>query len=187
MRLFWEKGFSGVSLPELEERTGLSRSSLYNSFGSKQQIFEQSLQRYREEKCEQICHPLEAGDRGLDDLLAFIDSAYAQFTSKSGGSGCLLVNCMVEFGGTDETVSRHASEHLDRLRKALSSTLMRAVALGEISTEERAEKVDLLLALLLGICVATRAGLAPTQVGKLVQAMRVQIRGWTKHPAKSRG
>ena len=94
---------------------------------------------------------------------------------------------MVEFGGTDETVSRHASEHLDRLRKALSSTLMRAVALGEISTEERAEKVDLLLALLLGICVATRAGLAPTQVGKLVQAMRVQIRGWTKHPAKSRG
>ncbi len=33
--LFWRAGFEGASVPALEEATGLSRSSIYNTFGSK--------------------------------------------------------------------------------------------------------------------------------------------------------
>ena len=33
--LFWEQGYEATSITELEERTGLNRSSLYREFGSK--------------------------------------------------------------------------------------------------------------------------------------------------------
>ncbi|MFI5337331.1 MAG: TetR/AcrR family transcriptional regulator [Opitutales bacterium] len=184
MRLFWEKGFTAVSLPELEARTGLSRSSLYNSFGSKQEIFGQALERYRREVGEQMCRPLEAGTRGLADLLEFFDAAARQFSSPAGAAGCLLVNSMVEFGGADEAVAGHVSEHLARLRRALAGTLERAAKLGEVPSGHAEEKANLVLGLLLGITVSARAGLPRAEVGAMVEAARTQIRGWSVKPAR---
>ena len=36
--LFWEQGYERTSIADLEERTGLNRSSLYTEFGSKRQL-----------------------------------------------------------------------------------------------------------------------------------------------------
>ena len=33
--VFWRRGFEDTAVPDLEEATGLSRSSIYNAFGSK--------------------------------------------------------------------------------------------------------------------------------------------------------
>lgn len=184
MRLFWEKGFSAVSLPELEERTGLSRSSLYNSFGSKQEIFDQALERYRRAAGDEMCRPLEAGDRGLDDLFEFLDAVAGQCSSQAGVSGCLLVNSMVEFGGTDDAVTRHGSRHMERLRRALTATLKRAVALGEIRQGNLAGRADLILGLMLGINAAARADLPPAEINALVAAARGQVKEWRKIAAR---
>lgn len=187
MRLFWEKGFSAVSLPDLESRTGLSRSSLYNSFGSKQKIFQQALERYRDAMGEQMCRPLETGNKGLADLAAFLDAVAEQFANQPDVAGCLLVNSMMEFGGEDDSVAKHSSGHLARLRGALIATLERAVALGELPRGNLAAKAELVVGLLLGISVAARAGLSKTEIGALVDAARTQIREWSSiAPKRSR-
>ena len=178
MRLFWAKGFLGVSLPDLQERTGLSRSSLYNSFGSKQEVFEQALDRYRQAMGEQMCHPLEEGERGLDDLLAFFDSAARMFTGQKKETGCLMVNSMVEFGGTDAAVAKHQAKHLERLRGAIGAALDRAIALGEIPSAGVEAKRDLVLSLVLGVTVAARAGIGHANVVALIDSVRTQIRAW---------
>lgn len=183
MRLFWEKGFLGVSLPDLEKRTGLSRSSLYNSFGSKQEVFEQALDRYRHAIGEKMCLPLETGERGLADLQAFFDSVAGMFTSQKEATGCLMVNSMVEFGGADEAVARHHALHLDRLRGAIGAALDRAVALGEIPSEGVAAKRDIVFSLVLGVTVAARAGVGHPNVLTLIDSVRTQIRAW-KSPAR---
>lgn len=179
MRLFWEKGFLGVSLPDLEKRTGLSRSSLYNSFGSKQEVFEQALERYRQAMGEQMCQPLENGERGLADLLAFFDSVARMFTSQKVATGCLMVNSMVEFGGTNDAVARHHAKHLERLRGAIAAALDRAVVLGEIPPEGVKAKRDLVLSLVLGVTVAARAGLGRSEIVAMVESVRTQIRAWS--------
>ena len=38
--LFWTVGYESASIPELETATGLSRSSIYNAFGSKRGLFD---------------------------------------------------------------------------------------------------------------------------------------------------
>jgi TetR/AcrR family transcriptional repressor of nem operon len=185
MRLFWEKGFLGVSLPDLEKRTGLSRSSLYNSFGSKQEVFEQALARYREAMGEQMCRPLETGERGLADLAAFFDGVAGMFASQRGATGCLMVNSMVEFGGADQGVARHQTEHLTRVRGAITAALQRAVALGEIPADTVESKGNVALSLLLGITVAARAGLPRREISTMVGAAQTQIREWSSsRPAR---
>ena len=39
MQVFWRKGYDGTSIPDLLEATGLSRSSLYETFGDKAALF----------------------------------------------------------------------------------------------------------------------------------------------------
>ena len=36
MRVFWQRGYAATSVQDLVEGTGLSRSSLYSTFSSKQ-------------------------------------------------------------------------------------------------------------------------------------------------------
>ena len=46
MQLFWRKGYENTSLPDLLDAMQLSKSSLYQAFGSKQALFERCMTRY---------------------------------------------------------------------------------------------------------------------------------------------
>ena len=46
MKVFWEKGYEGSSLPELTEAMGMNRPSLYAVFGNKENLFRMALERY---------------------------------------------------------------------------------------------------------------------------------------------
>ena len=45
MAMFWSKGYEATSLDDLCEVTGLSRSSLYATFGSKRDLLLRSVDR----------------------------------------------------------------------------------------------------------------------------------------------
>ena len=46
MQAFWRRGYQGTSMRELLDATGLSKSSFYQAFGSKEGAFEQALVQY---------------------------------------------------------------------------------------------------------------------------------------------
>src|SRR5579863_5602053 len=46
MRVFWEKGYEGASLDDLTQAMGINRSSLYASFGDKEELFNRVIARY---------------------------------------------------------------------------------------------------------------------------------------------
>jgi AcrR family transcriptional regulator len=46
MKLFWERGFDGVSISDVTAATGVNRRSIYAEFGSKEHLFERALRRY---------------------------------------------------------------------------------------------------------------------------------------------
>ena len=48
--VFWRKGYDGSSLPDLIEAMGISRSSLYETFGNKESLFKEALAFYGQEQ-----------------------------------------------------------------------------------------------------------------------------------------
>lgn len=178
MQLFWEQGYEATSIEDLERRTGLSRTSLYNTFGSKRDLFSRALERYQRFLADEMVGPLEQGSGGLGDLDAFLARLAEQVKSRSWPAGCLVVNSMTEFGGDDAEVVRRAGGYVRRVRRAIRAALERAAAHGEIPGGELETKASVLLGLVMGIMVAARSGLPRNETLALVEAARVHLRTW---------
>jgi TetR/AcrR family transcriptional repressor of nem operon len=134
MALFWNKGYEATSLDDLCEATGLSRSSLYATFGSKRGLLLRSVDRYVEQRTPNIAailaKPLPIREAIAELVRQFID----QIVSGPGRRGCFLGNCAAE-------LPRHDREALARVRQGLESAeatfrdaLARAKARGELSS-----------------------------------------------------
>jgi len=68
--LFWEQGYERASIADLEKRTGLNRSSIYQEFGSKRELFSAALQCYADRVIAEIDPgPVEARARLLASAL----------------------------------------------------------------------------------------------------------------------
>jgi TetR/AcrR family transcriptional regulator, transcriptional repressor for nem operon len=156
---FWEFGYDGTAVSELERRTGVNRSSLYAEFGSKQALFAESLDMYD----RQIVDPLIAGmeaDPSFGAIEAFFggvkDVILEERTDRR--RGCLLVNAIAELSPHEPDVARRGVEFRDRLLRAFMTVLEQEAAggRGAGSVERRA---NMLLATILGIWVCARIDL----------------------------
>jgi len=90
--LFWERGFEDTSLEQIVTQLGISRSTLYNSFGGKDGLYAAALERYHERVEGFVIEPLRQGRQGISDLLAFTDRLTEILTSTEMPAGCLVLN-----------------------------------------------------------------------------------------------
>ncbi|GAA2287187.1 TetR family transcriptional regulator [Streptomyces ruber] len=128
MRTFWEKGYEATSTQDLCDATGLGRSSIYNTFKSKHDLFERVLARYVDSMTAAQLAVLEDIRRTPVDrlraLFAMVVDGETGAERRPGGRGlgCLTVNTTVELAARDP----RAAEMLDRdTRRRL--TVLRAV------------------------------------------------------------
>lgn len=90
MQVFWLKGYEATSLSDLERATSVVRTSLYNSFGKKPEMFLDSLKLYH----EMIESQIEAATQGLgSEALVEVIGAMMEGSDKTAQqpAGCLMV------------------------------------------------------------------------------------------------
>ena len=109
--LFQLKGYEGTSMQDLIDTLGISRSSLYDTFGDKHQLYLKTLNAY----CKDNAYALVAQAENIDNSLAFIQDIFnnviAQSKKDADKKGCYVVNAIVEFSerNTDVTEIVNAS------------------------------------------------------------------------------
>src|SRR5688572_8958498 len=57
--LFWRRGYAATGITELEVALGIGRKSLYDTFGSKRELFLRALEHYADTVIKRICDGLE--------------------------------------------------------------------------------------------------------------------------------
>ena len=177
LELFWKEGYRTTTTRDLENALGLSQSSIYNAFGSKQDLLEAALDRYEEMTNREMLCPLEQSNEGLEALEHFF-VALGRWVTHDGRRGCMLINMMAEDGGTTDKVTLRARAYRDRVRDALREALARAARMGETTEEGLDGRADLLLGLVLGLNIAARGGAGEPELERLLGAVRIQIRSW---------
>lgn len=91
IQLFWKKGFADTSLSDLEKATGVNKSGLYSEFKDKEDIFFESMKRYRDQSpVIEILNKEPLGWKNIEALLK------ASATCK-GNKGCLFANTVREY------------------------------------------------------------------------------------------
>lgn len=131
MLVFWEQGFDGTSYAALTRATGLNKSSLYNAFGDKQQLYELCLKRFAAAYGGRLRDYLDAPtlEAGLDDFFAAL---IARFNDPDLPSGCMATAAALELGGRDEAVTLQIGDQMARAEAAFASRCEQAVRDGEL-------------------------------------------------------
>ena len=96
MHRFRQQGYERVSIKDLEQATGLTSGSLYNSYGSKDGLFRAALDHYVETVVKGRIAAFAGLDATLDDLEELFLSIWEM--PQADGFGCLVTNSAVEFG-----------------------------------------------------------------------------------------
>ena len=177
MYLFWDKGYDHTSQADMVERTGLSSSSLYNTFGDKAAIFDALLARYNE-GVDANCAPMFDRADGLEALQVFIDRL-AQHVKEPlyGSSGCLIVATMSEAGGEAEAVDTRINYYRAHIEEAMTAALDRGEIAGSILPGNAGERAAILFAIYIGAQATARVD--PDSASAMVQGMKSVLAGWT--------
>lgn len=104
MHVFWHKGFDGTSMEDLTAGMGLSRSSLYETFGGKDALFLAALESYARHVGEQRDAVLAAGPTARDALRRFVLGLVVFLLDDAHPPGCFFTNTATALGALDERV-----------------------------------------------------------------------------------
>jgi TetR/AcrR family transcriptional regulator, transcriptional repressor for nem operon len=164
--VFWSRGYSATSVDDLAAATGLGKGSLYGAFGDKHALFVRALDNYCTAAADRVSAQLrQSGVPAIDRLSAHVRAIVADIIADSEGRGCLMAKSSVELGGADSDVDRLVGESLRRWQSDLADCLVEAQADGSITAEADPHALaTALLALLRGLEVLRRGGVAPAQI-----------------------
>ncbi|NKY85396.1 TetR/AcrR family transcriptional regulator [Nocardia veterana] len=157
MRAFWSSGYDGTSTQDLCAATGLARSSIYNTFSSKHDLFQRALRRYMEFKNADTFALLDGRGSARDKVEALL---WRVVDAPEGEPlGCLVVNTTVELGPRDPEVAAALRADLDARMNALVATLRAGQSAGEIdAAADPADLAQFVVATIGGMRVAARGG-----------------------------
>ena len=133
MDIFWTRGYEATSLDDLCEATGLSRSSLYATFGSKRTLLLQTVDRYVEQRTPNIAAMLARPLPIRDAIAALLDQFIDQIVSGPGRRGCFLGNCAAELPRHDRAALARVRQGLARTEAVFREALTRARERGELA------------------------------------------------------
>ena len=132
METFWSKGYEATSLDDLCEVTGLSRSSLYATFGSKRNLLLRSVDRYVDQRNPRIAGILAQPLSIRDVFGALAQQFIDQIVAGPGRRGCFLGNCAAELPRSDRAALARVRKGLESTEATFRDALARAKARGEL-------------------------------------------------------
>lgn len=100
--LFWKKGYNATSIHDLVDAMEINRSSIYQTYGNKHELFLKSLINYLHKKETQY---RQAAAKSEEPLAAVRNIIYSVFDSAVEDNNCLFVNSVFELGTTDQEVA----------------------------------------------------------------------------------
>ncbi|MEW5351186.1 MULTISPECIES: TetR/AcrR family transcriptional regulator [unclassified Streptomyces] len=173
VRLFWRQGAASTGIQDVVTATGLNRSSLYATFGGKQDLYLAALRRYVRTHSEPAFERLTQDGRGLPAVADFFAGLIeVRCSGEYARWGCMITNAHAARSENDDPeVLRLLDGHHQHLLGALHAALLSAQSRGQLPRDAELQSVAELLTLLAyGVNLRSRSGADPEALYRTVTA-----------------
>jgi AcrR family transcriptional regulator len=158
-RVCWRLGYEGTTLTDLQDAMGgITPPSFYAAFGSKEQLFKEVVEHYRNTEGMSVLRALTESPTARASIEGLLRAAADSFSQPGKPKGCLLFSAM-----NSAQASRDVEDHLRDLRlrrhKYIRQRLDRGVADGDLPEGVDVDKLaSFYTAVLDGLGIQARDG-----------------------------
>lgn len=177
MDVFWSNGYKATSLGDLTGAMQISKSSLYETFGSKHDLFLSTIDYYIRTVTSQISGAVHINAPAMKIIRALFTRAVQRMTEPNSRRGCFLNNCAVEVSIRDSEAAERVAHGLEIMEEAFYSLVIRGQRDGTITATLNARTMPrFLVSSLNGILVM---GKAQTDTEKLYDVVDITLEALT--------
>lgn len=177
IQCFWQKGYAATSLADLLKSMGISRSSFYNSFGDKRQLFEECIKRYSKQVkgvCQSVL--MMSKDAPWAGLENFFTVVFISISDDVKRKGCLLVNTLAESAEVDDELKALSLNGLGEIKDCWKQSLQQDLAFSKLDDDLKNQKIEQIFSLLLGWRLQSQAGLSSEQLQQQISMSLAHIK-----------
>jgi TetR/AcrR family transcriptional repressor of nem operon len=176
LEAFWQNGYEATNLPELLTTMSLGRASFYNAFGSKHDLFVQTLDLYFQTLREHFTPLISREPTARQALEMLVDGILSVARRDDGRTaswrGCFIGNTALELGSSDPDVAARLKTGVETLRSVFEAALSRPSAgssrLSNVIVRQRALQC---VANIQGMLVLAKSGVSDVEVTEMRDAM----------------
>ncbi|QSW87890.1 MULTISPECIES: TetR/AcrR family transcriptional regulator [Flavobacterium] len=141
IEIFWHKGYNGTSAQDLVNHLGLSRSSLYDTFGDKQKLFVKSLKRYQHQNHEILKEFLGNAENIKTAFTEIFKQAVVESLQDRITKGCFMVNSAVELAMHDSEIGKIVLDNQKTVEDIFYQAIKKGQESGQISNKMEARSL----------------------------------------------
>jgi TetR/AcrR family transcriptional regulator, transcriptional repressor for nem operon len=175
MDLFWSQGFEATGMQALTEHMGISRQSLYNTFGDKHSLLKEAIGHYNRQLCTKWSEILLATGSPLKNMDRFFE-VMESYTQTKDFRGCLMANTALEMGNRDPVIQKLLKKSGSQLDKLIEETLNKAVHNGELEVSvDTCSMARFILNNIRGVMVTKKGGGSKSEIGDIFDSLRMHL------------
>ncbi|MBI3451562.1 MAG: TetR/AcrR family transcriptional regulator [Rhodospirillales bacterium] len=134
MNVFWAKGYSAASMDDLASAMGLSRSSIYATFGSKHDLFLSAIDRYNGIVTRDAVDLLTGPTPGRDAIRILIEELIERLSGPAHRRGCLVCNSAIELAPHDRATRERVLRAFTLVEDSFMAAIERGRKAGDITS-----------------------------------------------------
>lgn len=131
--VFKAKGYEAASLSELLHHMGISKKSLYDTYGNKRSLFLKALEYYGQTTVRSIRDQLSEPGSPLANLEGLFQDLQVEH-GRPGSHGCMLGTNIADFNTDDAEMSKVLRGHLKQLEEIYYRAVKEAQVSGELDS-----------------------------------------------------
>jgi AcrR family transcriptional regulator len=155
---------------------GLSQSSIYQAFGSKDHLFSLAVDRYEKYWGDFISQALTQEGTAQQAVVALLSSAARVFTDPSKPTGCMVILSALNCAEANRKVGQDLARRRTALTSAISGRLARGVSEGDLPCDIDVPATALLItATLQGMAILARDGADRLSLEACAKALKLSL------------
>ncbi len=182
LRIFWEKGFHGTSLKDLEQGLGMHPGSIYAAFGSKSGLYCAALTHYADHFLTELQHQLDKSENALVVLASLVENHHPVAVNSGALAGCFLNKSIMESGIDSPDIKATQQTLMEQAEQRFAGVFELAQRQGHLS--QQADCTSLardVQAALAGIAVFSVRDERKSVAAEMIARLAVRIRGLSEN------